>query len=607
MRAHALVLLTLLFAPWTNAQSNAPSPAGPDSEESTLTLKQEVRNVVIDVVVTDKRGQAVKSLQKSSFQVFENGAPQDVLFFEEHGPDDLAAKPAPQPALPPDTFSNVTSVPNNGPLMVLLLDAINTRPDQQSYVHAQMNEYLKNIPPGTRMAIFTLGDRLQLIQGFTSDPAILKAALSGRSYPASTTLAPGNLFSTGNSDVMSVRSSLQRFGNGPTTLGNDLRVRYTMDALNAVASYLAAIPGRKSLIWFAGSVPWMINPDFSLVTDATGRVDYSDELKQLADVMTMGRIAVYPVDAHGLSTPPMYAPSDARTAGSGSPGIDPSSAGSGFHSAGGGFTNDNAVSSGSAFGAREMSSQMNIAGNHMSMANLASATGGRALYNTNGLADAVAKVQTIGTTYYTLAYSPKDKKYDGNLRKVEVKVSEPGLKLEYRRGYYADDPARTATRSQITYSSNALRTVMKRGAPDSTEIPFRVQVRAAAEQPASSLDRIGNDARTLKGSVIRYDFHWDVDLASVEFTPEANGMRRAEVDAALDAYDADGNILNTIYAVLPLNFTDAQYQQFLKSGLRMKQSLDVPAGLVYLRAGVIDPNSGHTGATEFPLQVKPGL
>jgi len=39
--------------------------------------------------------------------------------------------------------------------------------------------------------------------------------------------------------------------------------------------------------------------------------------------------------------------------------------------------------------------------------------------------------------------------------------------------------------------------------------------------------------------------------------------------------------------------------QFLKSGLRMKQSLDVPVGLVYLQAGVIDPNSGHTGATEF--------
>jgi VWFA-related protein len=607
MRSKTLVPLFLLIAPWMVAQSNAPAASGQDSEESTLTLKQEVRNVVIDVVVTDKHGQPVKSLQKPSFQVLENGMPQDILFFEEHGLDGLATKLAPEPKLPPDTFTNVTTAPNSGPLMVLLLDAINTRPDQQSYVHAQMNEYLKNIPPGTRMAIFTLGDRLQLIQGFTSDPAILKAALSGKSYPASTTLSPGNLFSTGNSNVMSVRSSLQRFGNGPTTLGDDLRVRYTMDALNAVAAYLSDIPGRKSLIWFAGSVPWMINPDFSLVTDATGRVDYSDQLKQLADVMALGRIAIYPVDAHGLSTPPMYSPSDSQTAGSGSPGMDASSAGPGFHSPGGGFTTDNAVSSGSAFGAREMGSQMNIAGNHMSMSNLAAATGGRALYNTNGLAGAVSKVQAIGNSYYSLAYSPKDKRYDGNLRKVEVKVSAPGVKLEYRRGYYADDPARTASRSRITYSSNSLRTVMKRGAPDSTEIPFRVQVRAAAEQPTRPADRIGNAATALKGPVIRFDFHWEVDLTGIEFTPSANGMRRAEVDAALDAYDADGNILNTIYAVLPLNFSDVQYQRLLKSGLRMKQSLDVPEGLVYLRAGVIDPNSGHTGATEFPLDVKPSL
>jgi hypothetical protein len=40
-----------------------------------------------------------------------------------------------------------------------------------------------------------------------------------------------------------------------------------------IAAYLVDIPGRKSLMWFAGSVPWTINPDFSLVTDATGRVD----------------------------------------------------------------------------------------------------------------------------------------------------------------------------------------------------------------------------------------------------------------------------------------------------------------------------------------------
>ncbi len=590
------------------AQSNLDATSGPGTQQNTFTLKEETRNVLVDVVVTNKRGEAVKGLGASSFQLLENGTAQDIAFFEEHGAEDRAASPTP-PVLPPGTYTNQTAGPRSGPLMVLLLDAVNTRPDQQSYVHAQMLDYLKNIPAGTRMAIFTLGDRLQLIQGFTSDPAILKDALSGRSYPTAATLGPGSGLMGTTRNVMSVRTSLLRFGNGSTSLGDDLRVRYSLDALNAIAAYLADIPGRKNLIWFAGSVPWTINPDFSLVTDATGRVDYSEQLKQLADVMTMGRIAIYPIDAHALPTPPMYGADGGQSPGSG---VDPSSYGSGFHSPGSGtpqgegrgFTNDNPVSSGTAFGAREMGSQMNIAGNHMSMSNLASATGGRALYNTNGLGMAVAKVQAIGSDYYTLAYAPKDRKYDGSLRRIEIKVNKPGLKLEYRRGYYANDPARTASLSQIAYSANPLREAMKRGAPDSTEIPFRVQVREAATQPEGPEDRIGHEGVKLKGAVVRYDFHWDVDPAGIAFTTAADGMLRAEIDAALNAYDADGNVLNDTYASLPLNLTEAQYDELKKSGLHMKESLDVPAGAVYLRAGVVDPNSGRTGATEFPLDVR---
>lgn len=587
------------------AQSNSAPPTAGDAQQNSFTLKEEVRNVVVDVVVANKHGDAVKGLGKSAFQVLENGTSQDIVFFEEHGPGERATTPP--PALPSDTYTNVTSTPEGGPLSVLLLDAVNTRADQQSYVHAQMMEYLKNIPAGTRMAIFTLGDRLQMVQGFTSDPAILKAALDGRSYPTTSTLGPGGLMAA-RGNVTSVRASLLRFGNGPTSLGDDLRIRYTIDALNSIAGYLADIPGRKSLIWFAGSVPWTINPDFSLVTDATGRVDYSDELKQLADGMTVGRIAIYPIDAHALPTPPMYGADGGQTA---SGGMDPSASGSGFHSpsggspqgGGAGFTNDNRVSSGSAFGAREMGSQMNIAGNHMSMSNLAAATGGQALYNTNGLGAAVAKVQNIGSDYYTVVYAPKDRRYDGNLRKIEVKVSRPGLKLEYRRGYYADDPDKTVNRSRISYSANPLREAMKRGAPDSTQIPFQVHVREAATQPAGSEERIGNEAAKLKGPTERYDFHWDVDLSSIAFTTEEDGTKHAEVAAAVDAYDTDGNVLNDIYSVLPLNLTDTQYEELKKSGLHMKESLDVPAGIVFLRAGVLDSSSGHTGATEFPLEV----
>jgi VWFA-related protein len=602
MRGSAFAVSLLLITPMLGAQSVTPAassqPADQDTiDRGTITLKQEVRNVVVDVVVTDKHGHPVKSLQKGRFEVLENGVPQDIAFFEEHSASDQAAAPARQAAveLPANVHTNVEAAPANGPLMVLLLDALNTRPDQQSYVRAQVIEYLKHLAPGTQMAIFTLGNNLQMIQGFTSDPAVLRAALDGRSYPTVTTLSPGGVMSGEGIDpsagsvipfsrsVQAVRAGLERFGNNPRGLDQELRIRYTLDALNAMGVYLAGIQGRKNLIWFAGSVPWTINPDFSLVTDVTGRVDYSNDLKQLANVMTTGRISIYPVDAEAL----------------------PPAAGYGADYEGSSFA---VRGNGDAFGRQEMNSQMFAAGDHMSMENLATATGGQAQFNTNGLADAVAKVHAIAENYYTLAYSPRDKNYDGGLRQVEIRVSDPGVKLEYRRGYYADDPARTAKRTQVVYS-NPLRAVMQRGAPDATQIPFQVEAQQAAEQPdaARPLDRIGNDAEKLHGPVVRYDFHWNVDLSGIDFTSTPNGRHRAEVDAVLDAYDADGKILNSTYAVLPLNLDDAQYARFLKSGLPMKQTLDVPAGQVYLRAGLLDPHTGYTGATEFALTVKPSL
>ena len=186
-----------------------------------------------------------------------------------------------------------------------------------------------------------------------------------------------------------------------------------------------------------------------------------------------------------------------------------------------------------------------------------------------------------------------------------MKVDEPGVKLEYRRGYYAEDPAKTAGRSLLV-SSNPLHAVMQRGAPDATQIPFHVQVKVAELQPdaARNSDRLGKEAASLKGPVVRYDFHWIVDLSSVEFSAAANDAKMGELDATLTAYDVDGNVLNEIYNVLPLRLSAANFDRFVKSGLPMKQSLDLPAGTVYLRVGVVDPANGHTGATEFPLRVQ---
>ncbi len=109
---------------------------------------------------------------------------------------------------------------------------------------------------------------------------------------------------------------------------------------------------------------------------------------------------------------------------------------------------------------------------------------------------------------------------------------------------------------------------------------------------------------------MRYDFHWKVDPKTLTFTSTDDGLHHVELDATVAAYDADGKVINNLYSMLPLNLNDAQLRRLLSSGLPMKQTLDIPAGTVYLRAGVEDAANGHTGATEFPLVVqaaRPGV
>lgn len=83
MKASIALSAALLITPLINAQSPLSSAdSGPDA--STITLKQDVHNVILDVIVTDKHGNPIHSLDKNHFKVMENGISQDISFLEEH-------------------------------------------------------------------------------------------------------------------------------------------------------------------------------------------------------------------------------------------------------------------------------------------------------------------------------------------------------------------------------------------------------------------------------------------------------------------------------------------------------------------------------------------
>ena len=71
------------------------------------------------------------------------------------------------------------------------------------------------------------------------------------------------------------------------------------------------------------------------------------------------------------------------------------------------------------------------------MDEIAAQTGGRAIYNMSDLKVAMQRSLEHGATYYTLAYSPRNKKWNGAFRRITLKVNLPDVKLDYRGGYYA--------------------------------------------------------------------------------------------------------------------------------------------------------------------------
>lgn len=263
-----VLCLVLCLAIPTASKLAAQAPA--TAQQSGITLKARTQLVILDVVVTDSHQSPIHNLKAADFSVFEGNAPQQVKTFEEHTSLSAAeaAKIEPLPVLPPGIFTNYSPAPANSPLNVLLLDTLNTPMKDQAYVREQLRAYLKNSRPGARVAIFGLTSRLILLQSFTADPAILKAAVDQKNLKASPLL--DSPVSGGNAQAASERmdqygassgmassiqtaasfaamlAALRQFEAQQSSFQLQLRARYTLDAMNQLPATLPASPAAKT-------------------------------------------------------------------------------------------------------------------------------------------------------------------------------------------------------------------------------------------------------------------------------------------------------------------------------------------------------------------------
>jgi len=533
--------------------------------------------VLVDVVVTDKQGKPISGLRPEDFVVEENGKAQKIAGLNT--PHDSTAAPA----LPPGIYSNRPQYRSpGGPITVMLLDAIDTPFTNQAYARSQMLRFVQEqYKPGERMAIFTLTGALNVLQDFTSDPQILYTALQrykpqpqefgSAARPTSSSAGPATTGTTvtsldasslpptdsssesglgrsGVSNAIAVaQASLQAFEAAQTAYAKDQRAVIALNALNSLARILGGLPGRKTLIWVSGELPFSFIPEDRTVTEAelaedlpsmetrrvaehaagdyaaTFRQSHAQEIRETASRLASAQVAVYPVDARGLSI---------------STNID----------------------------------------SQETMREMARETGGRAYVNQNEIKVGVERAFEDESAAYTIGYYPENKKYDGKYRSIKVKVKHDGVEVQNRHGYYAIDPTQLKGYNPNQEVASALGDVVP-----STLVAFSAQVKPPSAN--SVKDKIG------------VTFLVDANTLSTEDAP---GGKRLNLAMYATIYSPTGKMLLNLSQKVDQAFDANTYQQILQQGLMLHMDLDPQPGNNQIRLAVQDNRTGLVGTINAP-------
>jgi len=416
-------------------QSSSPQQE-PAISPSNNVLRTTTRLVVVDVVTVNSNGEPVPDLKAEDFTVLEDGKPQKISGFSFQRATGASAPPSTVHGA--NVFTNTPQYKDAACLNVILLDTLNADLGGKVSAKDHLLKYLGSGPAIQPTALFALDTKLTLLSDFTTDSKMLKTVLEEfKPHTANTVM-----------DVYTAASPFELKGS-PTNLRSQ---ETTVEALETLARALSGYPGRKNLLWLSQAFPINFfpeivhddgmphsghgaplpsafgpgiagNPNFK--TGEPG--DFMAAVMKVANQLMNAQVAVYPIDAAGLSK----------------------------------------------------EQRLNSIG---TMQVMAEQTGGRVFYNNNDLELGIRSSINDGSTYYTLTYYPSNKTWDGRFRRIAITTTKPGTSLRYRQGYYAIDPGMPQTKKDSEKLARDFSQALSLDSPASTGVIFL----AGVERPTES-------------------------------------------------------------------------------------------------------------------------
>ena len=425
------------------------------------TIRVDVQQVLVPVVVTDKKGHHVSGLHASDFRIFEDGVQQEIAAFSSDaagGVDDIGALSKPASGGVAPTQGAAQAAPRH--TFVICIDTLHaSRASAVRTREALEILFEKEKPAGAQYVLIGIGRQLQVLQAATTNPLAILLKIRGAAFQS----AMGGLDASAlAAQLQNIRSSMDAFckqcacgtRSGQRNCDPEIdTLKQSVDAeadrwtaatnglleqFKSVVEELAKLPTGRTLIlvsdgfnvnpkreFYAAVSAYLPNrPQFKLEESKDADPGLRDALK----VASERNVTIYTVDSRGGSAPSLAStgPMDAGASG-GSSALGDLGPRNANQSVRAGTLQSTAGTQANPFASAESAS----------MEQLARATGGLYFHESADMLKQFRSALADGREYYVIAYVPKNRAQDRKFRGITVETRDPKLSIRAKSGYWA--------------------------------------------------------------------------------------------------------------------------------------------------------------------------
>lgn len=534
-----------------------PVAAWPQTTPDLPTFRAQTASVIVDVIVRDRKGNAVPNLTADDFRLFENGVRQKILSVEP--PESVKTAGADTPA---QHFHR--SAPR---FATLVIDRSNVQlAGLIPAIKAAVDYVEKVLGPGDYISVYSVGGKLDIVVPFTQDKARAVAGIQSLNR-----ISRKGAYTTDESERDQVEiNQLQQDADNATDpvmaallradsyalmaekwMMNTMQARILFRSLRSIAQAYTALPGRKNVVVFSsGFEPTPEDaPYLNAVIDSANRAN----------------VAFYVIDPAGVTNPgaPTAAPSPGprgRLEVALSKGQDPT----------GGFTQFDYLH------------QVGIDVEYDELGTIAEKTGGKLIKQRNDLLPELARIDRDLRDYYTLTYQPSDIQYDGSFHKIRVTLERHGCDVRHRSGYWALPPGEER---MVTPAAAQLLALASGGKLAQVVTP---------KLNAALLSNLNGD--------------WRVPVSvwlpgSLAWLSKANGGYDSWITLVLTARDRRGKLAEVLQKTVKFDLPRKQQSDFERLGFRITASLSVPRLEPLELQAVLQFSNGKTAVAVRKLEI----